>query len=241
MDTEERHLAHGRSRCALLQTHAAFSLGAMFRVRAQMSVAFILLGLWPGGLTLALEYERDVMPIFASKCFECHSVREGKTKGGLRLDDLEHFRGRFAENELVTPGNPKLSGLYYSLTRPRYQNGAMPPEGKGDQLTAEEVERVRAWIADGANVGKGSGSGRKITDKKSGKTQQAIPTPFTPVVREWSNREGKTIRASLLGVEGNLAILRLPNGTVYRYPIAQLSDTSQALLPAPASVPKNSR
>lgn len=195
-------------------------------------MVIMLLAAWPGGLVMALDYARDVMPIFEKKCFKCHSVREGKPKGGLRLDDLEHFRGRFAKDELVTPGNPKLSGLYYSLTRPRYEDGAMPPENKGEQLTAEEVEQVRAWIADGARIGKGRGPQGGTAER--GTAKPAAPTPASPkpVDREWTNREGKTIRAALLGVEGGRAILRLPNGSVYRYPIEQLSDASRSLLPA---------
>lgn len=196
----------------------------MSRVAVRFRITLLLLAAGPGGSAIALDYERDVMPIFEVKCFKCHSVREGKPKGGLRLDDLDHFRGRFAKDELVTPGNPKLSGLYYSLTRPRYEDGAMPPEGKGEPLTVEEVERVRAWIADGARVGK---------DRSArGKPPVATPAPPRPVERDWTNRDGKTIRASLLGIEGGMAILRLPNGVVYRYPVSQLSDESRLLLPA---------
>lgn len=200
--------------------------------RSNRGLVFIWLAAGSGGAALALDYTRDVMPIFEKKCFKCHSVKEGKPKGGLRLDDLEHFRRRFAENELVTPGNPKLSALYYSVTRPRYEDGAMPPEKKGEPLTPEEVEQVRAWIADGARIGKERGAPRKTADGGKPNADATIPGTRGPVERDWTNREGKTIRAALLGVEKDKAILRLPNGSVYRYPISQLSDASRSLLPA---------
>ena len=41
----------------------------------------------------AVEYERDIMPIFEKKCGECHSNASGKAKGGLKFDDPEHFHG----------------------------------------------------------------------------------------------------------------------------------------------------
>ena len=61
--------------------------------------------------------------------------------------------------------------------------------------------------------------------EKSSSTPREKPVP---VEKEWTNREGQKIVATLLGVEGDLAILRMKNGTVHRYPIAKLSDASQA-------------
>ena len=40
----------------------------------------------------------------------------------------------------------------------------------------------------------------------------------------------KTITATLLGVEGEFAVLRLANGSVHRYPVANLPDESRAAL-----------
>ena len=37
-----------------------------------------------------LDYERDIMPIFEAKCFDCHSAAK-KVKGGFRLDDPKWF------------------------------------------------------------------------------------------------------------------------------------------------------
>jgi len=171
----------------------------------------------------ALEYEKDIMPIFEKKCFECHSDKAEKIKGGLRLDDPAHFLGRFEKDDLVQPGKPKMSGLYYSLTRPRFDKGAMPPEKKGEQLTEEEVELVHDWIFEGAPINGTRGKRGKPGKEDKGPVQM-------PKERDWTNREGKTIRATLLKIEGDIAVLRMKGGVVYRYPIAQLSDKSQAEL-----------
>ena len=66
----------------------------------------------------ALSYERDIMPIFESKCFECHSAKQ-KVKGGLRLDDPEHFYKRFAKNSVVIPGDWDGSYLFVALETSR--------------------------------------------------------------------------------------------------------------------------
>ena len=49
----------------------------------------------------ALDYKRDVMPIFKEKCYDCHSSKAKKVKGGLRLDDEKIFSKRFAKNGVV--------------------------------------------------------------------------------------------------------------------------------------------
>ena len=49
---------------------------------------------------------------------------------------------------------------------------------------------------------------------------------------ELANREGKTLRATVLAVEESVVVLRMKNGVVYRYEIANLSDESQSKLNA---------
>ncbi len=174
----------------------------------------------------ALDYEKDIMPVFEKKCFDCHSEKADKVKGGLKLDDPEHFHGRFPKDQLVTPGDPKLSGLYYSLTRPRYDKGAMPPEKKGKQLTEDEIKLVRDWILEGAPINGTRGKrGKPVEEEKSPAMKRDKPKEM-----KWTNREGNTIVATVVRIESDIVILRLGNGQVYRYPIANLSDESQAKL-----------
>ena len=40
----------------------------------------------------------------------------------------------------------------------------------------------------------------------------------------------KAITATLMGVEGGVAVLRLADGKIYRYPVGNLSDESRAAL-----------
>lgn len=196
----------------------------MHAIRTLLGVALYVTS---GGSAFALEYEDDIMPIFKKKCFECHSDEAEKVKGGLRLDDPAHFLGRFEKDELVTPGDPKLSNLYYSLTRPRYDDGAMPPEKKGEQLTGEEIKLVRNWIIEGAPINGKRGKRGKMPE---GEEEPAKAPPAMAQEREWVNREGKTITATFLKIEGDVVLLRAKGGQVYRYPIAKLSDKSQAEL-----------
>lgn len=90
-----------------------------------------------------------LLPIFESRCFECHG--RGKSKAGIRLDDPASLVGQQRKGRtIVTPRDPDASSLLAVLTLPIDDELAMPPEG--ERLSADEVAKVRAWIAAGAPV-----------------------------------------------------------------------------------------
>lgn len=180
----------------------------------------------------ALDYERDIMPIFEKKCADCHSRASGESKGGLILDDPAHLLGRLGKNSLVVPGDWDASYLFITLYRPEGDEDAMPPKGKGERLTPEEVTLVQKWITEGAPILGERGAKGEMPEAAGSMEKEkggALPEPASP--RSWTNREGKSIIATLLKVEGDVAVLRLANGTVHRYPIANLSEESRAALP----------
>ncbi len=201
---------------------------------------------------LALDYERDVMPIFEEKCFDCHSAEADKVKGGLRLDDPEHFLGRFAKNDVVLPGNWDASYLFVTISRPHDSEEAMPPKGKGTPLTPEEILTVANWIHEGAKVGRESGdkgpddlkpdgilkfkNGALVTETFDASSDASAKPMTKPepapeqTEREWTNREGTKIQATFQGLEGSNAVLKLKDGRVARYPLEKLSDESQATI-----------
>lgn len=94
-----------------------------------------------------LTYDKDIKPLFEKSCFKCHGPE--KHKGDLRLDSLEAVLkgGENAPN--VVKGDSAKSTLVHSIARLN-EDEAMPPEGKGDPLTKEQVGLVRAWIDQGA-------------------------------------------------------------------------------------------
>lgn len=195
-----------------------------------MRISFLVtaLALFPI-LGMALEYEKDIMPIFEKKCGDCHSNASGKAKGGLKFDDPEHFYARFEKNSVVIPGDWDASYLFISVYRPEGDDDAMPPKGKGERLTPDEVTLVQQWITEGAPIVGERGERGTMPDSTPEKPEQ-FGMAKTPVPKQWTNKEGATITATLLKVEGEFAILRMANGKVYNYPIKNLSAESQAAL-----------
>jgi mono/diheme cytochrome c family protein len=92
-------------------------------------------------------FATDIKPLFEKSCVKCHG--EEKQKGKLRLDSLEATLKGGEDGEVLKKGKSGESILVHAIARLN-EDEAMPPEGKGDPLTKEQVGLVRAWIDQGA-------------------------------------------------------------------------------------------
>jgi hypothetical protein len=177
-------------------------------------VSALLCCLAPAGW--ALDYVSDIMPIFDAKCFDCHSKREGVSKGSLQLDNLvdmeEIYIGPYAS---MKPGKPDESDLVRYISDPA-DSDTMPPKGKGERLTGEEIALVKRWLAEGA----------RVHPEKPG--TMAAKT-VSPEFHSWRNSDGKEIKARFAGLLDQKVELLLANGVKYSYPLDKLNPESQAL------------
>ena len=94
-------------------------------------------------------YAADVRPLLERSCFKCHG--EEKQKGKLRLDSLKSALKGADGKAVIRPGKSAESELVKSVahTTPE-EDHWMPPPGKAQPLTPEEIGLVRAWIDQGA-------------------------------------------------------------------------------------------
>jgi len=90
-------------------------------------------------------FTRDVQPIFEAHCYKCHGPR--RQKGHLRLDRLNELLQQ-PEQTVIVPGDPDASEAIQLVSLPAGDLDVMPAEG--DPLTAEQIETLRRWIANGA-------------------------------------------------------------------------------------------
>jgi len=92
-----------------------------------------------------LKYNRDIRPILAENCFRCHGPDSAARQAELRLDQ----RDVAVERGAIVPGDPAASELIRRINSddPEEQ---MPPPSSRRQLTAEQKETLRRWIAEGA-------------------------------------------------------------------------------------------
>jgi mono/diheme cytochrome c family protein len=93
----------------------------------------------------SVDAERDIWPIFQSRCLECHGP--DKQKASLRVDSREALLKGGDEGPVIVPGEVMKSRLV-DLVSSDDIDERMPP--KGDPLTAEQVGKIREWIIAGA-------------------------------------------------------------------------------------------
>lgn len=91
-------------------------------------------------------FEKRIRPILVERCYECHSVESGKSKGGLRVDSREALRRGGETRPAVVPGDLERS-LILEAIRYGNQDLKMPPKGR---LTEGVVADFEAWIKVGA-------------------------------------------------------------------------------------------
>jgi hypothetical protein len=93
----------------------------------------------------ARDFRFEIRPILSKNCFPCHGPDEGHRQADLRLDDREVA----VEFGAIVPGSPDDSELLRRITSEEIEE-RMPPAETGRSLTADEVQKIREWIAAGA-------------------------------------------------------------------------------------------
>ena len=108
----------------------------------------LIIGLffWPT-LVWAVDFEKEILPIFEAHCVSCHGPDKALAK--LRLDSADSIKAKIADDEhLLTTGDPDNSELYTRLVLPVDDKRRMP---KGaDPLDQKSIDLIGAWIKEGS-------------------------------------------------------------------------------------------
>ncbi len=101
----------------------------------------------PAAATREVEFHRDIRPIFENTCIRCHGTE--RPKGDYQLTSREAALKAGDNGANIVPGESAKSPMIHYVAR-IVEDYEMPPAGKGDPLTAEQVGLLRAWIDQGA-------------------------------------------------------------------------------------------
>ena len=100
-------------------------------------------------LAQEISFGRDIAPILASQCYECHGPDEQQREAGLRLD-VE--AGAIAEldsgTSAITPGDTANSELLKRITSTG--DDRMPPAEFGERISPLQIKLLSQWIEAGA-------------------------------------------------------------------------------------------
>jgi hypothetical protein len=99
-----------------------------------------------------VDFNQDVQPILAARCFSCHGPDPEMRKAGLRLDLGESAtKKRPGHPDAIVPGHPEKSELIKRIEShdPHY---LMPqnPQGEAKPMSAGEIATLKEWIREGA-------------------------------------------------------------------------------------------
>jgi hypothetical protein len=101
-----------------------------------------------GSAAQKIQFNRDIRPILSNRCFKCHGP--DLKKGGLDLQTRETALKELRSGHIaIVPGNSMESELIQRISSPD-EIERMPPKGKGEPLTPEQIAKFRAWIDQGA-------------------------------------------------------------------------------------------
>jgi hypothetical protein len=94
-----------------------------------------------------VSFRKDIFPILDRRCFKCH--RGLNPTAGYRLDLLDEIIGETNGEPLALPGNASASRILSAVSSSANSVRRMPPKGKGDLLSEQEVTLIRTWIDEG--------------------------------------------------------------------------------------------
>src|ERR1051326_3801470 len=101
----------------------------------------------PPAANRPIDFAKDIQPILEKSCLKCHNPE--KAKGKLMVDTRDNALKGGDNGVDIIPGDRPKSPLIHFVAR-LVEDSEMPPIGKGEPLTKEQVGILRAWIDQGA-------------------------------------------------------------------------------------------
>ena len=89
-------------------------------------------------------FEKEIRPLLANRCYECHSAQTATPFAGLRLDRREDLIKGGVSGPAVVPGKPEESPL---IRRIQGRPALMPPTGA---LSDSQIQSLIEWVRMGA-------------------------------------------------------------------------------------------
>ena len=100
----------------------------------------------PAPATNIIDFTRDIRPILETSCLRCHGPEKPKSR--FQLDNrADALKGGEKGTDIIVSDSAKSPLIHYVAYLE--EDMEMPPLGKGDQLTPEQVGKLRAWIDQG--------------------------------------------------------------------------------------------
>ncbi|MFT6863740.1 MAG: hypothetical protein ACJAVK_002301 [Akkermansiaceae bacterium] len=100
--------------------------------------------------TAKVSFNEDIRPLLSNRCYRCHGPDEGDRQAKLRLDTREGALKNHKGFAAIVPGNLEESELIYRILTDD-EDEMMPPPGKGERFTKEQIDLFKQWIKEGGD------------------------------------------------------------------------------------------
>ena len=184
-------------------------------------------------------FESKIRPVLAEKCYGCHSVESGKSKGGLLLDTREGVRTGGDTGPAVVPGDLDKSLLIQAI-RWHDPDTGMPPESKGGKLPDSMIADLEAWVKASTDDPRDAKAVAKKYDGMAAKdwwAYQPMTKPLVPQTKNqtWAKTDIDRFILAKLEPKGIEPVGRADNATLMRRLYLDLT----GLPPAPDASAEN--
>ena len=96
-----------------------------------------------------VQFNRDIRPILANNCFNCHGQDSNRRKGKLRLDIEEPAKAERKGVRAIVPGD-LVESEFWGRIISKDPDELMPPDDSNKVLTSQEITILKKWIEQGA-------------------------------------------------------------------------------------------
>jgi len=100
-----------------------------------------------------VEFNRDILPLLADRCFRCHGPDAVHREADLRLDQPQSATGSRDGGAAIVPGDPAASQLIARISTADAALRMPPADANITPISDEELGLLRRWIAAGATWG----------------------------------------------------------------------------------------
>ncbi len=118
-------------------------------VFAALAVLLGVAGAFAADPAAQVDFNRDIRPILSKNCFACHGHDDGHRVRNLRIDRRDDALKERRKGAPIVPGQPDKSLIIARVTATD-DDERMPPAEIGNHLSADQVETLKRWIAQGA-------------------------------------------------------------------------------------------
>jgi len=144
----------------------------------------------PQAGSLRVDFDKQVKPILAANCLECHSAE--KRKGGLSLAEYADLLEGGRNGAVVRPGDAARSVLLSRVQGDPELGDRMPLEAT--PLTPADIATLRTWVDQGARLTPSSPPAPPPWDAPLALTAPPVPAPLWP---RWSRPADRLVAAYL--------------------------------------------